>query len=148
MEAMRLATRRVHLSDTDATGVAYAGRLADIALQRLEEGLAACGLEIAELAGGPAGPAVVHLAVDYLRPARLGEGLPAEITCLEVGESSARFSVALGAATANIVLVWVDRTAGRSAPWPAAQRRRLTSLLRASARRRPATPSASRAPRR
>lgn len=116
---MRLPPRRISLSDTDATGVAYAGRLADLALQRLEEALAAAGLRPQDAVGGPAGPAVVHLAVDYRRPARLGERLAATVTCAEIGTSSARFAVRLGTAcTAEIVLVWVERRRGASAAWP------------------------------
>jgi acyl-CoA thioesterase FadM len=126
---MRLPPRRIHLADTDATGVAYSGRLVDLGLQRLEEALATGGLEIAAFASGPAGPAVVHLSTDFRRPARLGERLGASVTVVEVGDSSARFAVRLGtAAEVSIVLVWVDRAAGKAAPWPAAVRRRLARL--------------------
>lgn len=128
---MRLPARRIHLSDTDATGFAYAGRLVDIALQRLEEALALHGLDSAKLAAAPAGPVVVRLETDFHRPARLGEGLGAAITCQRIGESSASFGIALGAArrpacTVTVVLVWVDRTTGAAVAWPAAVRRKLS----------------------
>lgn len=127
---MRLPARRIHLSDTDATGVAYAVRLVDIAVQRFEEALARRGVEVADLAHGRAGPAVVRLETDFHRPARLGEALGAGVSCTRVGDTSAVFTVALGpartpACTVTVVLVWVDREAGRSAPWPPAVRRRL-----------------------
>ncbi len=126
---MRLPPRRIHLSDTDATGVAYAGRLVDLALQRLEEAMAGVGLEAAAFASGPAGPAVVHLSSDFHRPARLGERLAATVKLLEVGDSSARLAVRLGTATTVvIVVVWVDRAAKRAAPWPPALRRKLARL--------------------
>jgi len=127
---MRLPPRRIHLSDTDATGVAYAGRLVDLALQRLEEALAAVGLEAAAFASGPAGPVVVHIASDFRRPARLGERLAATVTLGEIGGSSARFAVRLGTAVeVAVVLVWIRRQAGASAPWPAAVRRKLQRLV-------------------
>lgn len=131
---MRLPPRRIHLSDTDATGFAYAGRLVDIALQRLEEALAKRGLDSAGLVTAPAGPVVVRLETDFHRPARLGEGLAAAVTCQGIGDSSASFRIVLGAAskpacTVTAVLVWVDRAAGIAAPWPPALRRKLARGL-------------------
>lgn len=127
---MRLPPRRVNLSDTDATGFAYAGRLVDIALQRLEEALAGCGIDSATLIGGKAGPVVAHLDSDFRRPARLGENLGATVACLGIGNTSARFSIILGpvrqpACVAIVVLVWADRATQAGAPWPVAVRRKL-----------------------
>jgi acyl-CoA thioesterase FadM len=129
MPGMRLPPRRIHLSDTDATGVAYAGRLVDLALQRLEEAMAGAGLEAAAFVNGSAAPVVAHLASDFHRPARLGERLGATVAVTGVGESSAQVAVRLGtAATITVVLVWVDRVSKQSAPWPAAVRRKLVRL--------------------
>ena len=131
MATMRLPPRRIHLSDTDATGVAYAGRLVDIALQRLEEALASAGLEVAAHVAAPAAPAVVHLSTDFHRPARLGERLGASVVLADLGTTSARFTVKLGAAaTVTAVLVWVDRKAGASAAWPTAVRTKLGRFKR------------------
>jgi acyl-CoA thioesterase FadM len=137
IDAMRLPARRIHLADTDATGVAYAGRLVDLCLQRLEEAMASAGIEAADHAAGPAGPAVARIEADFLRPARLGDAVAAAVSCTTVGTSSAHFAVALdGRVAAVVVLVWVDRAAGRSAPWPPALRRRLLRF-RPAPRRRP-----------
>ena len=131
MATMRLPPRRIHLSDTDATGVAYAGRLVDIALQRLEEALASAGLEIAAYVAAPAAPAVVHLSTDFHRPARLGERLGATVVLADLGTTSARFTMKLGtAATVTVVLVWVDRKAGSAVAWPAAVRKKLGAFKR------------------
>ncbi len=137
MVTMRLPPRRIHLSDTDATGVAYAGRLVDIALQRLEEALASSGLDIAAHVAAPAAPAVVHISTDFHRPARLGERLAASVALAELGTTSARFAVRLGtAATVTVVLVWVDRKAGSAAPWPAALQRSIRRIRPAATTRR------------
>lgn len=134
---MHLPPRRIHLSDTDATGVAYAGRLVDIALQRLEEALAEAGLDVAAHVSAPAAPAVVHLSTDFHRPARLGERLAGSVTLVELGTTSVRFAIKLGTAvTVTAVLVWVDRQAGAAAPWPATTRRRLLRLKPASTTKR------------
>jgi acyl-CoA thioesterase FadM len=130
---MRLPPRRIHLSDTDATGFAYAGRLVDIALQRLEEGLAASGIASVDLIGAAAGPAVVHLETDFRRPARLGDKLAAMVACQGIGETSATFSIILGPVRTPVcivtaVLVWVDRAAGTGVAWPPALRRKLAKI--------------------
>lgn len=130
---MRLPPRRIHLSDTDATGFAYAGRLVDIALQRLEEALAESGVASADLTSAAAGPAVVHLATDFRRPVRLGDKLGAMVACQGLGETSATFSIILGplrapACTVTAVLVWVDRAAGAGVAWPPTLRRKLADI--------------------
>jgi acyl-CoA thioesterase FadM len=126
---MRLPPRRIALADTDATGAAYAGRLADLCLQRLEEALARGGLDSAAFARSAAGPVVARLACDYRAPLLLGARASATVTCASIGDSSATFRVLLGrAVTAEVVLVWVERAKGASAPWPAAIRRRLRAL--------------------
>lgn len=127
---MRLPLRRIHLSDTDATGFAYSARLVDLAVQRLEEALAAGGLAGPGLVGAAACPVVARLESDFHRPVSLGESLGATVVCRKIGVSSATFSILLGparrpACSVGVVLVWIDRAAGAGVPWPPALRRKL-----------------------
>ncbi len=85
----RVCTRRMLINDIDAAGIAYTGRLVDIGLEALEEGLAAVGMDFATMIReGHLGTPLVRVEADFKRPFRHGERVDVDLWCDEVGERS------------------------------------------------------------
>ncbi|MEP7208993.1 MAG: tol-pal system-associated acyl-CoA thioesterase [Casimicrobiaceae bacterium] len=79
---------RVYYEDTDAAGVVYYANYLKFMERARTEWLSALGMEVAALAQEHHAAFVVHrLAIDYMRPARLGDRLDVGVALAEVGRS-------------------------------------------------------------
>jgi acyl-CoA thioesterase FadM len=100
----RVCTRPILIGDVDSAGIAFTGRLIAIALEVLEQGLAAAGLDWSRLLReGRYGAPLVHLDADFKRPLRHGEVIHGAVVCECIGESSYTCRVDLIAAEAQDV---------------------------------------------
>ena len=133
----RVCTRRILIGDVDSAGIAFTGRLVAIAMEVLEQGLAAAGLDWAALlrTGRYSAP-MVHLEADFLRPLRHGEQIYGDLICERIGESSYTCRVdliapdsAAVAASVRFIAACVDGRAFTAVPVPSEFRAALESLL-------------------
>lgn len=132
---MLVCSRRLTISDIDAAGIAYAGRLVCLGMEVLEEGLARVGLDFARLLRRRRhGVPLVHLEADFRRPLRHGDRVACHLVCEGTGARSYTCRVELRkgrsvACTLRYVAAAVDLRAGfASEPLPAAIRAALAKL--------------------
>lgn len=136
-----VSTRRILLGDTDAAGIAFTGRLIDVALETLEQGMCAIGIDFAEaIRTAPVISPIVRVESDFLRPLRHGDDCRCELVCERIGTTSYTTRVDLVHAASNtvaarvhITAACIDRTAFTPVPVPDAYRAALMGLM-------PATP--------
>ena len=128
--------RRMCIGDIDAAGIAFTGRLVAIALDALEQGLAAAGLDFAAmLREGRFGVPLVHIEADFAAPMRHGEEVACHLACETVGTSSYACRVELRrdgldrpAATLRFTAACVDLATLRPTPLPEVYRAALARL--------------------
>lgn len=134
----RVCTRRLLIGDVDSAGIAFTGRLVAIAMEVLEQGLFAAGIDVAELLNsGRFGAPVVHLEADFKQPLRHGDTYHGELVCERIGTTSYTTRVDLireadGAVAASVrfIAACVDaQPAMTSIPVPAELRAGLERLL-------------------
>ncbi|MEO5701509.1 MAG: tol-pal system-associated acyl-CoA thioesterase [Casimicrobiaceae bacterium] len=123
---------RVYYEDTDAAGVVYYANYLKFMERARTEWLSALGMEVEALAREHHAAFVVHrLAIDYLRPARLGDRLDVGVALAEVRRS--RLIVGQDVThrgevvtRAMVTLACLEPSAWRPARIPAALLERLT----------------------
>ena len=131
--AVHVLAVRVYYEDTDAAGIVYHANYLRFAERARTEMMRAHGIESSRLMRGEGlNFAVVHCAVDFLRPARLDDALAVETRVIEVGFASLRAEqrvLRAGVLLARIVLrLAVIDNAGRAVRLPAAIRAMLINL--------------------
>lgn len=134
----RISTRRLLIGDVDSAGIAFTGRIIDIAMEVLEQGLHEVGVDFAAMIkAGHFGVPLVHLEADFRRPMRHGDAIHGELVCERIGTSSYTTRVDLVlepagevAASVRFIAACVDPQAGMtSIPLPAAVRASLERLI-------------------
>ena len=129
-------TRRVEFSHCDPAGIVFYPRYFEMLNSVVEElfsrhvGKDFAQMHLVEGYGVP----TVHLDVDFMRPGRLGDELNFELTVQRVGRSSAdlRVSAAIDGAERLVIkqtIVWMELSAGKSAPWPTDVAAKLKELI-------------------
>lgn len=133
----RITTRRLLIGDVDSAGIAFTGRIIDIAMEVLEQGLHQVGIDFATMIKeGACGVPLVHLEADFKRPMRHGDAIHGELVCEQIGTSSytTRIDLILDAtgtlaASVRSVAVCVDPRTEQSIPLPAVIRKGLERLM-------------------
>jgi acyl-CoA thioesterase FadM len=121
-----VCTRRLCIGDIDAAGIAYTGRLVDFALETLEIGCAAQGLDFAALLReGRFGLPLVHIEADFAAPFRHGDQAECHLFCEAISERSYTSRIELrrsgserAAASLRFTAACVDLTTLRSTALP------------------------------
>lgn len=86
---MFIYRRRIHVQDTDATGVVYFANQLQIGLEAFEEYLALEGFSIGEMAReGKFLLPIVHTEGDFMAPATVGDLLEVKMKFTHVGTTS------------------------------------------------------------
>lgn len=120
-----VSQQQVRFAHVDAAGIVFYPRYFELLNASVEDYFAqAVGVDFAEMhIRRRVGVPTVRLDVTFTVPSRLGDMLDFELTIAEVGRSSLKLAVEVrcGAEvrfTANVLLVCMDLTEGKSLPWP------------------------------
>lgn len=121
---------RVRYHETDAQGIVFNSRYLEFMDVALAEHFRALGWSLSELATAGLDPALVHVQLDFHRPATLDDLLDIHVECLRIGKSSfvMGFEVLQHqgkgdlVSSAQITYVNYDAVTASSRPMPAAVR--------------------------